>query len=52
LFIDLSNYKIIKKPKYILKIKIKTAIEPKLVIGIKTLLNIISIILQNGKKRN
>jgi len=45
LFIDLGNYKIIKEPKYILEIKTKTAIEPKLIVGIETSLNIISIVL-------
>ena len=45
LFIDLGNYKIIKEPKYILEIKTKTAIKPKLVISIKTPLDTMSIVL-------
>ena len=52
LFTDLSNYKIIKEPKYILKIETKTATELRSVIGIKTLLDIISIILQNKRESN
>ena len=52
LFIDQSNYKVIEEPKYALKAKTETAIEPRLVIGIKTLLNTISITSQNGKERN
>ena len=51
-FTDLSNYKIIKKPKYILKTETKTAIELRSVMGIKTLLDIISIALQNEKESN
>ena len=51
-FTDLSDYKIIKKPKYTLDIETKTAIKPRLVIGIKALLNIISIISQNRRERN
>ena len=45
LFTDLSNYKVIKKRKYTLKAKTETAIEPKLVMGIKILLDTISIAL-------
>jgi len=52
LFTDLSNYKVVVTPKYTLKTKIKTVIKPKLVVGIKTLLDIMSIVLQNGRKRN
>jgi len=52
LFIDLSNYKIIKKPKYILKVETETATEPKSVIGIETLLNTISIALQDRRESN
>ena len=52
LFIDLGDYKIIKEPKYILKTKTETTTEFKLVVGIKTLLDIMSIALQNGKESN
>ena len=52
LFTDLSDYKVIKKPKYALETKTKTAIKPRSVIGIKTPLNTISIILQNKKESN
>jgi len=52
LFTDLSNYKIIKKPKYALKTKTETATEPGSVIGIKTLLDTISIALQNRRESN
>jgi len=52
LFINLSNYKIIKEPKYILETKTETTIKPGSVIGIKTLLDTISIALQNKKKSN
>jgi len=45
LFIDLSNYEIIKEPEYALKTKTETVIKPKSVIGIEILLDIISIIL-------
>jgi len=44
-FTDLSNYKIIKKPKYTLETETETIIKPRSVIGIKTLLDTISIIL-------
>ena len=52
LFTDLSNYKIIKKPKYILETETETTTEPKLIMGIKTPLNTISIALQDRKKKN
>ena len=45
LFTDLNNYKIIKELKYILEAKTETATEPRSVMEIKTLLNIISITL-------
>jgi len=51
-FTDLSNYKVIKEPEYILKTETETATELKLVIGIETLLDIMSIALQNGRERN
>ena len=44
-FTDLSNYKIIKKPKYALKTETETATEPRLVVGVETLLGTMSIIL-------
>jgi len=52
LFTDLSNYKIIKKPKYALKTETETTTEPKLVIRIETPLDTISIALQNRRKSN
>jgi len=52
LFTDLSNYKVIKEPKYILEAKTKTTTEPGSVMGIETLLDIISIILQDGRESN
>jgi len=52
LFTDLNNYEIIKEPKYILEIKTETATEPESVMGIKTLLNIMSIALQDGRESN
>ena len=42
----------LKRPKYILKAKTKTAIKSRLVIGIKTPLNTIFITLQNKRERN
>ena len=52
LFIDLGNYKIIKEPKYVLETKTETVIKPRLVVGVKTPLNTISITLQNGRESN
>ena len=52
LFVDQSNYKVLKEPKYVLKIEAETATESKLVMGIEILLNTISIALQNGRERN
>ena len=51
-FTDPSNYKINKKPKYILKAKTKTNTEPKLIMGIETPLDTMSIALQDRKERN
>ena len=51
-FTDLSNYKVIKAPKYALETETETAIKPRSVIEIETLLNTISIASQNGKKSN
>ena len=51
-FTDLSNYKIIKEFKYTLKTETKTATEPRSVMGIKTLLDTMSITLQNKRERN
>ena len=45
LFTDSGNYEVIKKPKYILKTETETVTELKLVMGIKTPLDIISIAL-------
>ena len=52
LFIDLDNYKIIEEPKYTLETKTETATEPRLVMGIETLLDTMSITLQNGRESN
>jgi len=52
LFTDLSNYKAIKKPKYILKTETETTTELRSVMGIKTPLNTISITLQDRRERN
>ena len=52
LFTDLGDYKIIKKSKYILETEIETVIKPRLVMGIKTLLDTISITLQNKRESN
>ena len=51
-FTNLSNYKIIKKPKYILKTKTETATKPRSVIEIETPLDTISITLQNKRESN
>ena len=51
-FVDQSNYKVLEGPKYALKTKTETAIKNRLVMGIETLLDIISIILQNKRERN
>ena len=45
LFTDLSNYEVIEKPKYVLEAKTETIIKPRSVMGIKTPLDIISIVL-------
>jgi len=52
LFTDLSNYKIIKEPKYALKTKTETTIKLKLIMRIKTPLDIISIALQDRRESN
>jgi len=52
LFTDLSNYEIIKKPEYASEAETETVTEFKSVMGIKTLLNTISIVLQNGRESN
>ena len=51
LFVDQSNYKLLKH-KYTSKTKTETATKCKSVIGIETLLNTISIALQNGREKN
>ena len=45
LFTDLSDYEIIKEPKYTLKAETETATEPRLVVGVETPLGIMSIAL-------
>jgi len=52
LFIDLNNYEIIKEPKYALKVETETATEPRLVVGIETPLDTMSIALQNRRESN
>jgi len=49
--IFMYSYHKIGELKYILKVNIKTATENKLIMGIETLLNIISIILQDKWKK-
>ena len=45
LFTDLSNYEIIKEPKYALEAKTETTIKPGSVMGIEIPLDIMSIVL-------
>ena len=45
LFIDLSDYKIIKEPEYILETETETNIKPESVMGIKTPLDTMFIVL-------
>jgi len=52
LFVDQNNYEIIKEFKYTLKVKTETATEPRLVMGIKTLLNMMFIALQDKREKN
>ena len=52
LFIDQSDYEVIKEPKYALKAKTETTSEPESVMRIETPLNIMSIALQNGRERS
>jgi len=52
LFTDLSDYEIIKEPKYTLKAETETATKPRSVIGIETPLNTISIALQDRRESN
>ena len=52
LFTDLSNYEIIKKPKYALEAETETTTEPRSVVGIKTPLGTISITLQDKRESN
>jgi len=51
-FIDLSNYEVIKEPKYTLKIETETATKSGSVMGIETLLDIMSITLQDKREKN
>jgi len=51
-FTDLNNYKVIKKPKYVLKTEIETATESKSVVGVETPLNTMSITLQDRRESN
>ena len=52
LFTDLNNYEVIIASEYTLEAKTETTIKLRLVIEIKTPLNIISITLQDRKERN
>ena len=52
LFTDQSDYKVIKEPKYTLEAETETATKPRLVMGIETPLNIMSIALQNKRESN
>jgi len=51
-FVDQSDYKVLKEPEYTSKVKTKTATESGLIMGIETLLDIMSIALQDRKERN
>jgi len=51
-FINQSNYKVLKRPKYTSKTETETATKNRSVIGIKILLNTISITSQNKGERN
>ena len=51
-FTDLSNYKVIKALKYALEIETETDTKLKSVMGIETLLDTMSIALQNKRERN
>ena len=52
LFTDLSNYEVIKALKYVLETETETNTKPRLVIKIETLLNTISIALQDRRESN
>jgi len=52
LFVNQSDYEVIKEPKYILEAETETTTKPKSVMGIETPLNTMSIILQNGRESN
>ena len=51
LFVNQSNYKVLKEPKYALKTKTEQISKSRLVIGIKILLNTMSITSQKKKLR-
>ena len=51
-FTDLSNYEVIKEPKYTLKVKTETTTKHRSVMGIETLLDITSIALQDRRESN
>jgi len=51
-FTDLSNYKIIKEPEYTSEAETETTTKPRLVMGIETPLDTISITLQNKRESN
>ena len=52
LFVNQSNYKVIKEPEYALKAKTKTVTKPRSVMGIETPLDTMSIALQDGRESN
>ena len=52
LFVDQSNYKVLKGSKYILETETEIATKSKSVMGIKTPLNTMSITLQDKRERN
>ena len=52
LFTDLSNYEVIIAPEYASEAETETDTETRLVVGIETPLDIISIVLQDRRERN
>ena len=52
LFTNSSNYEVVTEPEYTLKAETETVTKPGLVMGIETLLNIISIASQDRRERN
>jgi len=51
-FVNQNNYKVIEEPEYTSEAETETTTKPRLVIGIETLLDTMSIALQNGRESN